>query len=95
MEEPRNYKEVMVRTDKEMWIKTIDEEIQSLKTNNKWSLYFPHESVAWVNGKTDQDGEIRRYNARIFSSSGTSYPFLFFLHPFKYLFGCNFDILEK
>ncbi|GBP07332.1 Retrovirus-related Pol polyprotein from transposon TNT 1-94 [Eumeta japonica] len=36
--DPMNYKDVLLRSDKPLWIKAMEEELKALKANNVWSL---------------------------------------------------------
>jgi hypothetical protein len=69
--DPRSYKEAVNSQDAQHWINAMNEEIESFKANETWSLTeLPKEKTAvgskWVyKTKTDENGNIVRYKARL------------------------------
>lgn len=71
MEEPRTFQEAITGKDKENWIKAMENEMQSLKENDTWTLISPPEntkvvSCKWIfKIKEDTNGRISCYKARL------------------------------
>lgn len=71
LNDPTTYEEVLTRPDKDLWIRAMDEEYQSLQDNNTWELCdLPKDRKAiknkWVyKTKKDENGQITRYKARL------------------------------
>lgn len=71
MNDPVTYKEVLTRPDKDLWIKAMKEEFESLMENNTWNLCdMPKDRKPiknkWVfKTKKDENGQIIRYKARL------------------------------
>lgn len=69
--DPITYEEVLQRPDKDLWIKAMNEEYQSLMDNKTWELcelLANRKSIKhkWVfKTKKDENGQITRYKARL------------------------------
>lgn len=69
--DPETYEEVLRRPDKDLWIKAMQEEVESLKKNETWDLVdVPPDRKAikskWVfKTKRNESGKIERYKARL------------------------------
>lgn len=71
LEEPKDRKEALSRPDAELWIKAMDEEMDSLKNNKTWDLMIPPKErkvigCKWVYKiKRNTEGKIVKYKARL------------------------------
>lgn len=69
--DPNSFEEAMSRPDKDLWLKAMDEEIDSLHNNHVWNLVpRPKGTNIVTNGwvlriKRKPNGEIERYRARL------------------------------
>ena len=76
-EAPQTYRQAINCSNKEMWMKAMETEIESFKENNVWELVdkTPDSKVVdtkWVYKlKRDPDGNIERYKARLVAKGFT------------------------
>ncbi len=69
--DPLSYSEVMKRSDKELWMKAMQEEYEALIGNKTWDLVeIPADrkpvKSKWVfKTKRDEKGNVQRYKARL------------------------------
>lgn len=75
--QPKSLNDVMKDENKGKWIEAMDTEIDSLKKNNTWELCdLPKDRKAigckWIYTiKTDENGEIERFKARLVAQGYT------------------------
>lgn len=71
LNDPTTYEEILSRPDKDLWLKAMTEEYQSLMDNNTWDLCdLPKDRKPiknkWVfKTKKDENGQIVKYKARL------------------------------
>jgi len=70
--EPRNYKEIFLMNDKDMWLKAVDEELNNMKRMKVFTIInkVPKDvniiSTRWVlKYKRNSEGKIVKYKARL------------------------------
>ena len=68
---PENFKDIFGRSDEDKWLKSIDEELQSMKENNVWKIVDLPKGAKQLNSKwvfrikLDENGNPARYKARL------------------------------
>ncbi|KAK8597307.1 hypothetical protein V6N12_065778 [Hibiscus sabdariffa] len=70
-DEPKTYQEAVSSTDSEKWLEAMRSEMDSMSSNQVWTLVEPPEGIKpigckWVfKKKTDMDGNVQTYKGRL------------------------------